>query len=72
MALEAVDTASSAINQMLYDWETARAEGAGELIVTFKDDRTYRWEAFPMNVMMNWLAAPSLGLYFNTDIRGRY
>ena len=72
MALSNVPVSSSAINQMLYDYDDARETGLGQLIVTFKDDKTYEWPQFPYTLLNEWTSAGSLGTYFNLYIRGRY
>jgi hypothetical protein len=70
--MTSVPVESSAINQMVFDYDQARETGSGQLVVTFKDDRTYKWDSFPLDVLNQWIGAGSAGAFFNRNVRGRY
>jgi len=72
MALSNVPVESTAILQMIYDYDQARETGSGQLIVTFKDGRDYSWPAFPIAELNTWTGSDSIGGYFNQYIRGQY
>jgi KTSC domain len=42
------------------------------LIVEFTDGSEYDIPNFPPAVLREWLAAPSKGRFWNTNVRGRY
>lgn len=58
---------STAISRIRYD---ERSRG---LYVTFKDSGyTYRYDGVPQPVYLEFLSAPSKGVYFNAHIKDRY
>jgi hypothetical protein len=42
------------------------------LSITFNDGRRYLIENFPPIELARWLAAPSIGAYWNTNLKGKY
>lgn len=42
------------------------------LTIEFQDGRRYAIPNFPAIELARWLAAPSIGAYFNANVRGRY
>jgi hypothetical protein len=57
---------SSVVRSVGYD----RAERILE--IEFHNDRVYRYFVVPHGVYQDLLAAPSLGRYFNDNVRDRY
>lgn len=57
---------SSAIDFIHYD------EAEAELHVTFTSGKTYVYYAVPRKIFDEFIAAPSKGIFFNAEIRGRY
>jgi hypothetical protein len=57
---------SEAISVFVYDADTRT------LWVTFTDGMTAELSDFPEIELARWLAAPSIGGYFNANVRGRY
>lgn len=50
------------------DWD----EDTTDLTVTFTDGDRYIYPSFPWRYLVAWLNAPSVGLYYNTVVRGRF
>lgn len=65
MTALALDFTSSAFTQMVYDSDTE------QLIATFKDGATYAY-TLPQDVVDQWMAADSIGGFYNANIRGQF
>ncbi len=57
---------SSVFSSIDYDQETKT------LVMTFKHGKEYPIYNFPENVYKEWMAADSLGRYFNDNIKDKY
>jgi hypothetical protein len=66
MTLHRHHVASHAIASLAYDDEEET------LWVTFTDGRTYQLDGLPEIEFERWLAASSLGRYWNANVRGNY
>ena len=64
--ITSISTASSAIANLTYHHDTS------ELFMTFTDGRNYVIEDFPEIEFERWIAADSIGGYFNAFVRGNY
>lgn len=65
MTAQALSFTSSAFAQMVYDSDT------GDLIATFRDGETYIYN-LPQDVVDAWMAAGSVGGFYNANIRGQF
>lgn len=46
--------------------------GRKTIIIEFKDGRKYEYEGIPLDVVKEFVASPSVGRYFNENIRSQY
>lgn len=66
MAMQSQPVSSSAFASIQRDDET------GETAITFTDGRSYIIPNLPDIEFARWMAADSIGAYFNANIRGNY
>lgn len=58
------------VNSSSIDW--VEESGRGSLIVHFKAGGTYEYEGVPLDTINALIEAPSVGRFFNSEIRGNY
>jgi hypothetical protein len=66
MAVQTFPMRSTAIASLAFDDEKKWLD------VTFNKGGTYRIENFPDDLLEQWMAAPSIGGFWNTNIKGRF
>ena len=66
MTMESYPVISTAISALAYDDETEECQ------VTFQDGRSYILSGLPQIEFERWVHAPSVGGYWNANVKGNY
>lgn len=57
---------STRIDEVVYDGEEQK------MVITFRDGRSYEYSGVPQAVYMQMQRSPSVGSYFERQVKGRY